>query len=169
MMRRNVYLLVFLSLVIFTGSAKAQADFTMPVKWSFSIEKINESEVWLVFTAKIDKGWHVYSQAAIPEGGPFPASFTFTPSASYKTVGETKEVSPVINEYDKTFEMKLSYFENKAVFKQKIKITTGQSFTLKGELEYMVCSDDTCLPPTVEDFAFTLQGPKSSVKLVPVK
>jgi hypothetical protein len=44
------------------------AQIQRPVKWSFSAEK-KGSKATLILKAKIDAGWHVYSQD-LPVGGP---------------------------------------------------------------------------------------------------
>ncbi|HPB06209.1 MAG TPA: thiol:disulfide interchange protein, partial [Prolixibacteraceae bacterium] len=62
------------SLLLFTGLYHAQVS--EPVKWKYTVEKISETEAMLVFSAKIDEGWHLYSQY-FPEGGPIPMVFTF--------------------------------------------------------------------------------------------
>jgi uncharacterized membrane protein YqiK len=43
--------------------------------------------------------------------------------------------------------MNVSYFDNSVVFQQKVKLNTNET-TVKGTLEYMVCNDKQCLPPT---------------------
>jgi thiol:disulfide interchange protein DsbD len=41
--------------------------------------------------------------------------------------------------------MKVKYFSNQATFKQKIKLLTDKSFTIKGNIEYQVCQEDKCV------------------------
>jgi len=59
--------------------------------------------------------------------------------------------------------MKIKYFENKAVFKQKIKVLTEDSIKIAGEVEFMVCDDASCLPPTFVDLNFSIDGEKPAV------
>ena len=132
-----------------------------PVKWSWEAQKTADKEYNLVFTAKIDKGFHVYSQfLKIPDGqnGPIPTSFTFPESAVYTLVGNVKETSKGITKYDPNFELTLKYFENKAVFVQHIK--SKNTGIVKGSLEFMCCNDKTCLPPKTIDFEFDLAKAK---------
>ncbi|BDD11314.1 hypothetical protein FUAX_37460 [Fulvitalea axinellae] len=133
---------------------EAQAQVLKPVKWSFSVEKINSKEVYLVFTANMDKGWHVYSQK-VPENGPRPTVFMFARAKDYRLLGKVQE-GKGIEKYDKTFGMKVKYFDNKAEFKQKIEIRNQKAFDVKGTLEFMCCNDGTCLPPTEVDFVFPI-------------
>ncbi|MBC7566204.1 MAG: disulfide bond formation protein DsbD, partial [Pedobacter sp.] len=74
-------------LLFFCLSTQAQisdpnAKIEKPVKWSYGSAIISDKEFDLIITARIEKGWHVYSQF-IGDGGPIPTSFKFQPSPSY--------------------------------------------------------------------------------------
>jgi len=127
-----------------------------PVKWTFRSERTTQDEVTLLLVAKIDKGWHLYSQH-LPAGGPLPTVFTFTASDNYKLVGEVTEPDGV-EEYDPNFEIELKFFDGTVVFKQKVKILTDKAFTITGVLSFMCCDDKRCLPPTDIDFEFPLKA-----------
>lgn len=135
-----------------------------PVKWSFSTKDLPNNEAEVVFTAKIEKHWHLYSQF-VPEGGPIATSFKFTPSADYKLIGKVVEPKP-ITEYDKNFEMNLQYFNNKVSFTQKIKRLSPKPFKIKGVLEFMTCDDEKCLPPAEVEFEFSLAPGTATTEIV---
>ncbi len=138
-------------------SAFANAQIYEPVKWQTSVEKTSESEFDLVVTATIDKGWHLYSQT-VPDGGPIPTSFSFKSIENQiELVGETQE-GEGHEEFDNVFEMNIKYFENQAVFKQRIKVLTSNEITINETLEFMVCDDTNCLPPTEVDISFVVKG-----------
>lgn len=155
MINKPIFRLFLLTLLLFQ-IVSSKAQILEPVKWTFTIENETATDATLVFTAKVDKGWHVYSQY-VPEGGPVPTSFSIKPSNDFKVVGKVTEQKP-IEEYDKNFEMKVPYFNTKAVFKQKIKKNTDKKFVIKGLLEFMCCDDEKCLPPAEVDFQFTLNS-----------
>ena len=92
-----------------------------PVDWSTTVEKVSENEFDLVITATIESGWHVYSQN-IGDDGPIPTSFRFEESEKeYQIIGKTTE--GVGHEgFDKVFEMDIKYFENNAIFKQRVNL-----------------------------------------------
>lgn len=141
-------------MLVFIGLG-AQAQIHEPVKWSASIEKISNTEAYLVATATIEKGWHLYSQD-VPDGGPVATSFEFdTSSKKFKLIGETEEGEGHVVD-DKIFEMKIKYFDNKAVFKQKIKFPPNLKIKITGGVAFMVCDDANCLPPTTEELEFSL-------------
>jgi Disulphide bond corrector protein DsbC len=144
----------FSILVLFFGSASAQI--LEPVKWSCKAEKTDPGEATLIMKATIEKGWHLYSQN-ISDGGPIKTTFTFTPSADYELVGKPAE-GKAFEFYDKNFEMQLAHFSGEADFVQKIKISNPKTFSVSGFVEFMVCDDEKCLPPSVVEFQITVHG-----------
>lgn len=131
----------------------ANAQIHTPVKWTTSVEKINDTEYYLVATASIEAGWKLYAQN-IPPKGPIPTTFTFEKHTAFELIGKTEETPP-IQKHDKVFDMEISYFHNQAVFKQHIKVL-GALKTVKGEVEFMSCDDSNCLPPDTVDLTFNL-------------
>jgi len=118
-----------------------------PVKWSTTTKKVADGEYDVMVTAKIDEGWHIYSQS-VGEDGPIPTSFLFdNEKGQIELVGETKEDGPKrVNEYDKVFEMDLVKFKKAATFTQRVKIK-DQGTPITGSLEFMTCEAGRCLPP----------------------
>tara|TARA_R110002073_G_scaffold220418_1_gene380585 strand:- start:74559 stop:76577 length:2019 start_codon:yes stop_codon:yes gene_type:complete len=132
-----------------------------PVDWSTSVEKISDSEFNLVATATIERGSHLYSQT-IEDGGPIPTTFSFEGmDGAYELVGKTIE-GEGHEEFDKVFEMNIKYFENEAVFKQRVRLLTNGKITINGLVEFMACDDVKCSPPTEEDLSFTIEGKASN-------
>ena len=142
-----------LLLIYITSTSYAQI--LKPVKWTFSVNRINDCEAELIFKAKIDKGFHVYSQFLDRDDGPVATTFNFEKSVECSLIGKVNEGKP-IEEYDPNFEMKLKFFANEASFKQKIKIINLQAFSVKGYLNFMVCDETKCLPPEDVDFEFKI-------------
>ena len=147
--------LPFLLFVFTTDSLSAQI--LDPVDWRFHQEQVSDNEVDLIFTAVIEAKWHLYSQE-LPEGGPIATSFAFTESELFERTGDVLEVTPAQVKYDPSFDMDLKMFSNEAVFKQRIRLLTGDKFELSGSIEYMCCDDERCLPPKDEAFTFTIPG-----------
>jgi len=146
-------------LLFFCFAAQAQfpdpnAKIFDPVKWSYSSEKINDKEFDLLITAKIEKGWHLYSQF-IEEGGPIPTSFKFNPSAAYKLIGKVTESPKPITAFDKNFNIEIAWHKDQVVFKQRISLNKPIT-AITGVLEFMVCDDQRCLPPAEVEFEIPL-------------
>ena len=125
-----------------------------PVKWSTSVNKISDTEYELIATATIEGKWHLYSQS-VPENGPIPTLFTFTSNPNYLKKGNTKEGKGHTID-DKVFEMRIKYFDKKAEFKQRIKLKSTNAFKVNAIVEFMVCNDTNCLPPTEVDLVFSV-------------
>ena len=106
--------------------------------------------------ATIEKGWHLYSQY-IADGGPIKTSFTFANSDEYELIGKVTE-GKATEYYDKNFEMQLAYFSNEATFRQKVKLKTNKALKIYGGVEFMVCDDEKCLPPTLVDIQIKVPG-----------
>jgi thiol:disulfide interchange protein len=153
-LKKAFYPLAISLLLFICGGVNAQI--LTPVKWSFTLEQDDPCSATLIFKAAIEPGWHVYSQF-IGDGGPVKTTFTLDKSKAYSPIGKVSEGTP-IEIFDKAFEMKLQYFSENAEFRQKIKINTPKSFKIKGNVEFMVCDDEKCLPPEMVDFAFDLNG-----------
>lgn len=152
---------MFAAIIAFLFTTFSMGQIHEPVKWVFDSEPLGDGEFMLIFKADIDAGWHLYG-TDIPEDGPIPTSFIFEESSGYKTVGELQ--SPVgITKDDPVFMMQLTYFDLQAVFKQRVKVLTKNT-TIKGELEFMTCDDEQCLPPELIEFDFTLKKSDSPAK-----
>jgi thiol:disulfide interchange protein DsbD len=134
-----------------------------PVKWSFASEKYNDKEYNLIITAKIEKGWHVYSQF-IEDGGPIPTSFKFMPSSDYKLVGSVTESPKAETAFDKTFDMQIAWHKDQVVFKQKVLLKVPE-IKISGMLEFMVCDDQRCLPSEEVEFTIAIQAGSSQADL----
>jgi thiol:disulfide interchange protein len=131
-----------------------QAQILEPVKWTTSVEKLSDSEFTLISKATIESGWHLYSQN-VPEDGPIATTFTYDDSqGNFKISGNTLEEEGHTVD-DSVFGMKIKYFEKSAIFKQKV-IVEGDVKTINGFVEFMVCDDSKCLPPTEVELFFNL-------------
>ena len=141
------------------GLTSSFAQIQDPVQFKAEWKNISDTEAQIVFTGIIDAGWHVYS-TDLPEGGPISATFNTDKMEGIELVGKLTPEGKVIEAFDKIFEMQLRYFEGKATFVQKVKIT-APTYLIEGYLEYGSCNDENCLPPTEVSFSFS---GKSAVK-----
>lgn len=146
-------ILIFLFLTFTLGIFSQIED---PLQWSTSVEKVSDTEYVLVSKATIEEGWHLYAQE-VPEDGPIPTTFSFdTKKENFSLIGKTLEEEGHTVD-DPVFEMKIKFFENSAIFKQRVK-TTSDINTINGVVEFMVCDDTKCLAPTEVDLVFTLEN-----------
>lgn len=142
-------------LAMFTLAVAAQMQ--DPVHFKVSQKKVSPTELEVIFTGRIDKGWHVYS-TGLPADGPISATLHTEKAEGVKAAGKLSHRGKEISQFDKMFGMNLRYFENSVTFVQKFKIT-GKTYKVSGYLEYGACNDENCIPPTQVEFAFNGEGP----------
>ena len=141
----------------FVGTAQ---DFmTQFIKWNCSVEKIDKSHANLVFTGKLVPEYHIFSLKHDPmaaDGTGIVPEFKFKADKNFKTVGKVFEVGIPLVQKD---ELGTSlYYENKAIFKQKIEILSDDAFTASCNLFFQLCNHEGCLPPFDYTAKFKVSG-----------
>lgn len=148
---KKLFLLLTLCFTVFANSQTEDN----PLVWQTSIQKISDTEYDAVFTAKILKDWHLYSQynpedasqaleIVIPEG-----------KKGYKLVGKAKE-SETAKEYSEVWEKEEIFFKNKATITQRILVEDTNIDNITLEIYGQVCKQ-ACIQ--IEDsFSFSLNG-----------
>jgi cytochrome c biogenesis protein CcdA/thioredoxin-related protein len=139
-------------LLVFSLTTNAQV--LEPVTWETSVEKISDTEYDLISTAAVDDGWHLYSQS-VPDDGPIPTTFIYKATADYELNGTTQEEEGHTVD-DPVFLMKIKFFEDKAEFRQRIKVLSQELSIVEGEVEFMACDDEKCLAPEYIDLRFDI-------------
>ncbi|MDR2955328.1 MAG: thioredoxin family protein [Prevotella sp.] len=140
------FFILFAVISVFNISAQEPASWTSGI-----VDKGNE-EVELTFNFKIDPTWHLYD-INIPSGGPMPTNLTIEKLTGAEKVGEFKAVNSTLKkEFDEIFEMEVGYYETKATFVQRLKITDKAAFAVEGDLRGQVCSevDGQCIPIKID-------------------
>ena len=144
---------LFSTLMLVLVALTVQAQILQPVKGKIQLNDSGSAEKEIVFTATADKGWHLYDQD-LPEGGPVSTSFTFETLKGAELIGKpTSSVKPT-TVYDELFAMNLRWYPGTVSFTQKFKVTDPAKFKAEGEVEFMACNDETCLPPDRVSFSF---------------
>ena len=113
------------------------------------MRELSDNEAEIIFTGKIDAGWHVYSTDI--SGGPIPATFNKVRMDGVETVGKLKPRGNELKKFDKLFDMDVRYFEGTATFVQKVRFTK-EKYTIDCYLEFGACNDEMCMPPTSVEF-----------------
>ncbi len=146
-----------LSVFIALSIAVCSSQVFNPVKWKYRIEESDNENADLYFTAKIDKGWHLYG-LNIPDNGPVATSITFKDTTAFEILGKPVSLNKPDIKYDPYFDMNLELFSNELMLKQRIKKRTKSNFQITGYIEFMSCDDQRCLPPKEEEFSFNVKG-----------
>ena len=136
-----------LSLMVVLGLALAvKAQMVDPVHFTSQLKMLGGDEAEIVFSAKIDKGWHLYS-TELGSDGPISASFHANKMDGAETVGKLTPRGKEVKQFDNMFGMELRFFEGSATFVQKIRFTKPD-YDIDCYLEYGACNDEMCLPPS---------------------
>ena len=122
---------------------------TDPVHFTSQLKELGSDEAEIIFSAKIDAGWHVYSTDL--SGGPIPATFNKVKMEGVETIGKLKPKGNEQKTFDKLFGMDVRYFEHTATFVQKVKFTK-EKYVIDCYLEYGACNDEMCMPPSSAEF-----------------
>jgi len=118
------------------------------ISWSFKLEKVDETHAFIVGTAKIKEGWHVFSVNHDPNKADltgYPTKFTFGKSKDYKLIGKLQDgvkPHPVVDELGTSL-----YFEKTAVFKQQIEVLTEKAFDISFDYSFQICDVNGCIFP----------------------
>ena len=123
----------------------AMAQMEDPVKFTAEIKTGKTAEAEIVFSGRIEAGWHIYS-TDLGSSGPTEASFHVNKADGIELVGKLMPSGKEKSHFDAMFGMNVRYFEGTAQFVQKIRFTRP-TYTIDAYLEYGVCSDESCLPP----------------------
>jgi thiol:disulfide interchange protein len=122
----------------------AQSQLVKPPKWSFTLEpkelQVGEKAV-VVMEAEIPMGWYVYSNDFDKDLGPLLTEFVPSKSGDFGIASKLQAINPK-KKFDEVWKGEVTYFMGKGRFEQAVIINTT-SGTLKGSLEYQMCSDLT--------------------------
>lgn len=151
--------LVFFIFLVSAFTVGALAQMADPVHFTASMKMLKGDEAEIVFSAKIDKGWHLYS-TDLGSDGPTQAAFFVNKMNGAEPVGKLRPVGNEVSQFDDMFGMKLRFFENSGSFVQKIRFTKSD-YSIDCYLEYGACNDEMCLPPSQVPFVKSGKAPVS--------
>jgi hypothetical protein len=140
--------LLFITGIILMLSVTAQPG--KKIQWSYSVKKIADKTYEVHLLATISGDYHLYSQDA---GGasPLPTSFTFSRNPLIVLHGKIKETGKLISKYEAVWKHDVKYYENAVDFVQVIKLKSNLRTSLSGNVEFILCNDNHCLPPAKEE------------------
>lgn len=148
---KKIFLALFLLAIVFQGQSQKLA----PVKWTYQAVKTGDKKYNIVITANIDAPWHIYSQFV--KKGPVPTTVQFAKNPLVVLNGSTKELGKLEKKFDKNFNAVIGSFGGKVEFIQAISLKVMTKTKLTGTIEYMVCNEERCLPPTKQSFELDIQ------------
>jgi thiol:disulfide interchange protein DsbD len=135
----------------------SEAQSVKQVNWSFSSKKIGDKIYEVHMTATIGGDYHLYAQNAGGEG-PLPTSFTLTKSPLYTLDGPVQEKGKLVKKYESAWSHDVRYYERTVDFVQVVKLKSNVKTSLSGKVEFMVCNESQCLPPSTVDIKVGVGG-----------
>lgn len=145
MLKKTFFLLLLLPFLTY-------AQILTPVKWSTETKDLGNDEYEILLHAKMDEGWHMYSQKHPADGIGVPATVTFEDNSNVEYKGGVTESGKLLDKYSELFQQQEKYYEHNVTFKQRIKLKNSKETTLKFSAETQVCDAEKCLPPDWKDF-----------------
>ncbi|MDF3028049.1 MAG: cytochrome c class [Fluviicola sp.] len=148
------------------------------VRWSFSVEYLNNNEVNIVATVNLEENWMVGILNKSISPFTIPTRFRLDKSPDFAFVGEAKDLSPIAWAIDsetaekyqiKKYCKEMAIYESSLlVFKQKIKLLRRGEFEISGNFSCQVCkAQSQCLPPYLGEFTVQVSSNVESNKHIP--
>lgn len=144
-----------LAVVLITTIASAQS--AKQVKWTFTAKKVADKTYEIHMSANLNGNWHIYAQN-VGVDGPVPTSFTFTKNPLLVIDGKPKEIGKVIRKKEEVWGGVVNYYEKNVNFVQVVKLRGNIKTNISGKIEFMVCDDSQCLPPSEVEFNVNVGG-----------
>lgn len=148
--------LILLASLFLVAKSTLIAQIKNPVSFEFTAVKKTATEYEVRITATIENSWHIYSSTT-PAGGPVPTSIKFNSNPLVVLDGKIVEQGKLEQHHEKLFGVDVKQFSNKVAFVQKVKLSKPISTNVSGSIEFMVCNDAECLPPTKKEFSVKLK------------
>lgn len=145
------------SILLCTVAFLCKAQEPYPVAWRFSTVKLGDKTFEVHFRATIEPKRHIYSQD-IPPGTAMPTTITFEKNPLIILRGEISEHGKPEQKLED--DILLKYYKGQVEFVQVIKVKADVKTTLNGNINFMVCTDESCLPPADKRFSITLDARK---------
>lgn len=143
----KILALLLLPLFVFSSILFAQTGSAKQVKVTESVKKISDKKYEVTITATIAGNYHIYAQAAGADG-PVPTTIVFKPNPLLSLVGKPTERGKKISKLEEVWEGKVHFYEKTVSFVQVVAAKTNAKTSLNGTIEFMVCNDEVCLPPS---------------------
>lgn len=140
-------ILISAVVMLMTIGLMAQDNWDKLVTWEATYDQEQSA---IIITADIEKDWVIYSQFTDPEG-PIPLKFDFTSAEGVVYMDGVKELTEPITIMSEMFGVEVIKFKEKASFSQEIKLSTDKA-VIKGEVTFMACDSEKCLPPKTIPF-----------------
>jgi hypothetical protein len=146
-----------LCLLTITGTV-VLAQSNKQVQWTFSAKKIADKVYEVHIIAAINSNFHMYAQDPGVADGPLPTTFKFTNNPLANLDGKVKESGKMVKKYEDAWKSNVNYYEKTVDFVQVVKLKGNIKTNVAGTIEFMVCNESLCLPPSTVEFKVPVGG-----------
>ena len=148
--RKSKLLICFL-LLASAPDVTAQSPLRLLTTATLSENKIYEVRI----TGVLDPGWHIYSQQK-SGGGPMATTIEFDKNSGIELLGVTKDTGTVQYRYDDMSGENLACYTDTIVLLQHIKVIDKRIKKLTGNITFMACNENFCIPAQAIGFEVLL-------------
>lgn len=148
-------MMLLVAAILAAGSIAAQE-----VKWSITTDEVDGDRHRVVVEASIPDGYHMYGMGPY-EGGPLATAITLSATGA-ELEGSLEPLDKEHRYYDDIFMMEIGTYEGKPRFAQWVKLTE-KAATIKAQLEWMICDDQSCMPPEEKELTLQIGEPSEVV------
>ncbi|MDR3272791.1 MAG: thioredoxin family protein [Flavobacteriaceae bacterium] len=160
-MKKLFWLFVFFNIFV-------QAQIKNPVQWKSELKHIQDNTYEAIFTATLEKGWHLYSRDIKIENA-IPTEFSYPDNPNIRLIGKTQEIGKKEEKYSDVFGGTLVYYSNRAEYRQEFEVLGTQPVTFEADVEFQICNDKVCLAPDGQNFSFQVTPKAKPAENVSVK
>ena len=152
-MKSKIILPLFLVLSAFVS----QAQLLNPVSWTYTAKKIADNTYEVHITAKMEAGWHLYSQVQPDDAIAEPTTFSFNKNPLLTLDGKIREEGKMEKFHDAKLDVSANQYSQTVNFVQIIKVKGKAKTNINGSVRYQTCNDEKCLPPKTVNFSVALK------------
>jgi len=154
---------ILLLSMLLTGITGVNAQKLSPITWETAVTDNQADKAVITFTAKVEKGWHLYG-FDLPDDGPNSTSIIINYPEGVTPDGEPTPSRQPVEKFDPIFSLKLTWWDADVSFTQKLNITDGKSHNIDGYVYFQGCNDQTCISPSKVPFELTVgTGPEAAI------
>lgn len=139
---KKVFLVLSGLLMAFTGSAQMTKD---PTDWKVEVRKGAAGHYTVLYHLALKPGWHIWALKPGGDGLQVSTRFSSNGKTGIKSTGGVQEITRPTTTTMEGVDGKVSYYADKAEFRQDVVGGRGQSVITV--VEYQPCNDKMCLPP----------------------
>ncbi|WP_195909827.1 protein-disulfide reductase DsbD family protein [Bacteroidetes bacterium endosymbiont of Geopemphigus sp.] len=141
------------------------AQIFYPVQWTSGQKKISNDEYEFLVKARIEKDWHIYSTHMKTRDIGIPVSVNFREDKTcYEKIGSLQEIGQLKQEDMNGLGGRSQFFNDKVLYKQRVRSLSSELFEIKVLLEFQACSSVNCLAPDKREFTFYINGTQKALK-----